>query len=119
MTAPKYHVGDKTYGNVGDAIVAAAEMGSGTDPNAVAYDDEAKSAVTLSGEHGTTLKNVAAGAVSSDSTDAVNGSQLYGASQSVASALGGGSAVDAAGKLTAPTYTLDGGKTTANNVGEA
>ncbi|WP_159068985.1 hypothetical protein, partial [Burkholderia metallica] len=47
------------------------------------------------------LKNVAAGAVSADSTDAVNGSQLYGASQSVASALGGGSAVDAAGKLTA------------------
>ncbi|ACA93772.1 YadA domain protein [Burkholderia orbicola MC0-3] len=119
LTAPKYHVGDKTYGNVGDAIVAAAEMGSGTDPNAVAYDDEAKSAVTLAGEKGTTLKNVAAGAVNATSTEAVNGSQLYGTSQSVASALGGGSTVDAAGKLTAPAYTLDGGKTTAHNVGDA
>ncbi|WP_268907345.1 MULTISPECIES: YadA-like family protein [Burkholderia] len=119
VTAPKYYVGDKTYGNVGDAIVAAAEMGSGTDPNAVAYDDEAKSAVTLAGEKGTTLKNVAAGAVNATSMEAVNGSQLYGTSQSVASALGGGSTVDAAGKLTAPAYTLDGGKTTAHNVGEA
>ncbi|WP_275051721.1 ESPR-type extended signal peptide-containing protein, partial [Burkholderia metallica] len=119
VTAPKYQVGDKTYGNVGDAITAAAETGGGTDPNAVAYDDATKSTITLSGEQGTTLKNVAAGAVSADSTDAVNGSQLYGASQSVASALGGGSAVDAAGKLTAPTYTLDGGKTAAHNVGEA
>ncbi len=119
VTAPNYHVGDKTYGNVGDAIVAAAEMGSGTDPNAVAYDDEAKSAVTLAGEQGTALKNVAAGAVNATSMEAVNGSQLYGASQSVASALGGGSTVDAAGKLTAPAYTLDGGKTTAHNVGNA
>ncbi|MBL3962167.1 YadA-like family protein, partial [Burkholderia sp. KCJ3K979] len=119
VTAPSYHVGDKTYGNVGDAIVAAAEMGSGTDPNAVAYDDEAKSAVTLAGEQGTALKNVAAGAVNATSMEAVNGSQLYGASQSVASVLGGGSTVDAAGKLTAPAYTLDGGKTTAHNVGDA
>ncbi len=119
VTAPKYHVGDKAYGNVGDAIVAAAEMGSGTDPNAVAYDDAAKSTVTLAGEQGTALKNVAAGAVNATSMEAVNGSQLYGASQSMASALGGGSTVDAAGKLTAPAYTLDGGKTTAHNVGDA
>ncbi|KAB0643441.1 hypothetical protein F7R21_07110 [Burkholderia latens] len=119
VTAPTYHVGDKTYGNVGDAIVAAAEMGSGTDPNAVAYDDAAKSTITLAGEKGTTLKNVAAGAVSADSTEAVNGSQLYGAAQSMASALGGESKVDEAGKVTAPTYTLDGGKTTARNVGDA
>ncbi|MEF9441810.1 hypothetical protein OWT26_17055 [Burkholderia sp. 1A5] len=119
VTAPKYQVGDKTYGNVGDAITAAAETGGGTDPNAVAYDDATKSAITLAGEKGTTLKNVAAGAVNAASTEAVNGSQLYGTSQSVASALGGGSTVDAAGKHTAPAYTLDGGKTTAHNVGDA
>ncbi|WP_322090397.1 hypothetical protein, partial [Burkholderia cenocepacia] len=94
-------------------------MGSSTDPNAVAYDDEAKSAVTLAGEQGTTLKNVAAGAANATSMEAVNGSQLYGTSQSLASALGGGSTVDAAGKLTAPAYALDGGKTTAHNVGDA
>ncbi|MGN4032028.1 YadA family autotransporter adhesin, partial [Burkholderia gladioli] len=36
MKAPAYHVGDKTYGNVGDAIAAAAETGGGgVDPNAI------------------------------------------------------------------------------------
>ncbi|MDF3079884.1 hypothetical protein KPB01_02580 [Burkholderia sola] len=113
VTAPTYHVGDKTYGNVGDAITAAAETGgSDTNPNAVAYDDATKSTITLAGEKGTTLKNVAAGAVNATSMEAVNGSQLYDASQKVASALGGESTVDAAGKLTAPTYTLDGGNAT-------
>ncbi|MDF3086650.1 hypothetical protein, partial [Burkholderia sola] len=91
-------------------ITAAAETGgSDTNPNAVAYDDATKSTITLAGEKGTTLKNVAAGAVNATSLEAVNGSQLYDASQKVASALGGESTVDAAGKLTAPTYTLDGG----------
>ncbi|HGL4257456.1 YadA-like family protein [Burkholderia dolosa] len=119
IAAPKYQVGGITYGNVGDAISAAAEIGRDTDPNAVEYDDEAKSAVTLSGKSGTALKNVSAGAINATSLDAVNGSQLYGESKSVASALGGTSTVDAAGKVTAPTYSLDGGKSTTHNVGDA
>lgn len=118
VSAPKFQVGDKTYGSVGAAIEAAAKSG-GTDANAVAYDDEPKSSVTLAGEKGTTLKNVAVGRVSATSTDAINGSQLYLTSQSVASALGGGAQTEADGQVSAPAYALEGGNTTANSVGDA
>ncbi|SOE61215.1 Head domain of trimeric autotransporter adhesin [Burkholderia sp. OK233] len=43
----------------------------------VAYDDTTLSKVTLGGASGTTLTNVAAGALSASSKDAVNGSQLF------------------------------------------
>jgi hypothetical protein len=57
----------------------------------------------------TKIVNVAAG---TNAADAVNFGQLTGVSQSVADALGGGSKVDpATGKVTEPTYTVD-GKTT-------
>ncbi|MGN4105843.1 YadA-like family protein, partial [Burkholderia gladioli] len=65
------------------------------------------------------MKKLAAGDVSATSTEAVNGSQLHGTAQSVASALGGGSSVDTTGKVTAPTYALNGGAATAHSVGEA
>ncbi|MGN4047018.1 transporter, partial [Burkholderia gladioli] len=72
---------------------------------AVTYDRNAdgtanRGSVTLIGTDATSpvaLKNVAAGAVTAMSADAVNGSQLFGTSQSVATALGGGSLVDATG----------------------
>ncbi|WP_427113400.1 ESPR-type extended signal peptide-containing protein [Megasphaera sueciensis] len=41
------------------------------------------SKITLGGTQGTTITNVAAGKLSSDSTDAVNGSQLYATNQAV------------------------------------
>jgi len=41
------------------------------------------SKITLGGSQGTTITNVAAGKLSSDSTDAVNGSQLYATNQAV------------------------------------
>ena len=70
-----------------------------------------------------TLNGVAKGAVNSNSTDAINGSQLFDASTSVASALGGGAGVDANGKVIAPSYTLGSvdGKSdvTVKNVGDA
>ncbi len=50
----------------------------------VAYDDTTEGKVTLGGSAGTTLTNVAAGAVTSSSTDAINGSQLYATNQDVA-----------------------------------
>ncbi|RKE34322.1 trimeric autotransporter adhesin [Paraburkholderia sp. BL23I1N1] len=57
---------------------------SGNATNAfVAYDDSTEGKVTLGGASGTTLTNVATGAVSASSTDAVNGSQLYTTNQSV------------------------------------
>ncbi|WP_429570941.1 YadA-like family protein [Paraburkholderia sp. JPY419] len=58
--------------------------GSGTDPLAVHYDDSSKGAITLGdGIHGTKVTNVAEGELSSTSTDAVNGSQLYATNQQV------------------------------------
>ncbi|RQR30386.1 YadA family autotransporter adhesin, partial [Burkholderia sp. Bp9142] len=77
VTAPTYTIDGKEYHNVNDALQAAAKSGgdgsSGTDPNAVAYDGAQKDKVTLAGQNGTTLSNVAAGKAD---TDAVNVSQL-------------------------------------------
>ena len=64
-----------------------------------------------------TFTNFASGAVAAASTDAINGSQLFGTSQSVASALGGGSTVNPDGTLSAPRYTVGG--TTYTSVGAA
>ena len=66
---------------------------------------------------GQKVTNVAPGTVSSTSTDAVNGSQLYTTNQNIANYLGGGSTVDANGNTTAPTYNVSGGSY--NNVGDA
>ncbi|MBW8725599.1 MAG: hypothetical protein JF625_10640, partial [Inquilinus limosus] len=55
------------------------------------------------------LHNVDVGAVSKTSTDAINGSQLFGTAQSVANVLGGGSSVDEAGNVVGPTFSLQGG----------
>ncbi|MEX3791605.1 hypothetical protein AB3X86_38420, partial [Paraburkholderia sp. BR14374] len=47
-------------------------------------DNAAKGTITLGGDNnGTTIKNVAAGDLSSTSKDAVNGSQLYATNQQV------------------------------------
>jgi hypothetical protein len=63
------------------------------------------------------ITNLAAGAVTSSSTDAVNGSELYGLAASDAAALGGGSSVTSSGAISAPSYVVGG--TTVNNVGAA
>lgn len=61
--------------------------------------------------------SVAAGEVSSTSTDAINGGQLYGTASSVATALGGGSVVNDDGTISAPSYNVQGASY--NNVGSA
>ena len=71
------------------------------------------------------VQNVAAGVISSTSTDAINGSQLYSVATGVnnlgastAKGLGGGSTYDSAtGTVSAPTYQVIGGSVT--NVGDA
>jgi autotransporter adhesin len=73
-------------------------VGKDTDGSEVSFANAAGAARKLSG--------VAAGTVSATSTDAVNGSQLHGVSQSVATALGGGASVNADGTISAPTYTV-------------
>lgn len=63
------------------------------------------------------VTGVANGAVNAASNDAINGSQLFNASSTIAAALGGGAGVDANGGVTAPSYSVGGTKV--NNVGAA
>ena len=63
------------------------------------------------------IANVAKGEVSQTSADAVNGSQLWGVSSSVAGRFGGGSTVNSDGSISAPAYTIRGG--TYHSVGDA
>ena len=91
--------------------------------------DAATGNISVAGDTGGNLVNVAGtagarqitgvknGGVSAASTDAINGSQLYGTSASTAAALGGGAGVDANGAVTAPTYNVGG--ITAHDVGTA
>nr|WP_233849871.1 YadA-like family protein [Paraburkholderia sp. HD33-4] len=64
-----------------------------------------------------TLSGVADGAVAPGSKEAVNGSQLYAHSASVAAGLGGGSTVNPDGTISAPSYSVGG--TTVHSVGDA
>ena len=88
--------------------------------DAVRYDSSSPDSVTLGGAGTTTpiaLHNVAAGAVSDASNDAVNGAQLFKLASSTASGLGGGSTVNSDGSITTPTYTVGGA--TFHNAGDA
>ncbi|MDQ7978468.1 ESPR-type extended signal peptide-containing protein [Paraburkholderia sp. SARCC-3016] len=120
---PTYTLDGQTYTDVGSAIAKAATMGSGdvvSDAEAVKYDTTSHNRVTLGGTSASapvTLTNLAAGAVSVSSGDAINGAQLYGTADSIASALGGGAAVGADGKVSKPKYSVNG--KTYNNVGSA
>lgn len=90
------------------------------DDRAVRYDGnlgDLRGIITLAGTSGTRITNLTAGSVSPSSTDAINGGQLYGISQSVATALGGGSIVNGNGTISAPSYTIQG--STYTNVGSA
>ncbi|WP_321907869.1 YadA-like family protein [Paraburkholderia sp. J11-2] len=82
IAAPAYDVAGKTYSDVGSAISAlAADDGGGSpSPDTVVYDSSLHDKLTLGGVGSTTpvaLINVANGALSASSVDAVNGSQLY------------------------------------------
>ncbi|MBJ9947580.1 YadA-like family protein [Acinetobacter bereziniae] len=70
-----------------------------TDKFAVKYDKSANGSanydsVTLAGTSGTTITNVKSGAINSVSTDAINGSQLYGVADSVKNVIGGSTTID-------------------------
>ena len=137
ITAPSFSIGGTTYNNVGQALtnidgrtttnttniqnlttrVDQIGEGGAADPLAVAYTNTDKDEIALAGEEGTTISNVKAGAVSATSMDAINGAQLHGTATSVATALGGGSVVNADGTVSAPSYTIGAGDYT--NVGDA
>ncbi|MFG1423816.1 YadA-like family protein [Roseixanthobacter liquoris] len=110
---------DTDAANVGQLNAVSTGIATLSD-RAVLYDGAAGSArdtVTLAGSAGTTLANLKAGAVSAASMEAVNGSQLYGVSRSVATTFGGGAMVASDGTLIAPTYLVN--HVNYNNVGDA
>ncbi|WP_322874660.1 YadA-like family protein [Cupriavidus nantongensis] len=77
------------------------------DPGEVNYNS-----ATLAGAGGTTISNLADGAVSATSTEAINGSQLYAVSSSITNHLGGGAVVNPDGTITGPVYNIQGGSYT-------
>lgn len=73
------------YGSVQAALSAVeSQVAAGSNDSAVIYDGADRGTVTLAGVGGTTLTNVRAGALTPDSTDAVNGSQLAATNASIA-----------------------------------
>lgn len=106
LIAPTYTIGSKTYNNVGDALNAINSSFSTSISDALLWDSTANK---FSAKHGGTnsiITNVADGTISSTSSDAVNGSQLYDTSKYIADALGGDAEVNADGTMTVPTYSI-------------
>ncbi|TGB79087.1 adhesin [Escherichia sp. E4694] len=115
FTGPKYNIGGNEYTNVGAALTAL-------DNDALLWDATANSNTgAFSAAHGTDatskITNVLDGTVSSNSFDAINGSQLYGLADSFTTYLGGGADISDTGVLTGPTYTI--GNNAYTNVGDA
>ena len=153
LTAPQTSVGEVSVGSAGnERIITNVAAGSaGTDAvnvnqlqavndGAVKYDTGLlleKSLITLEGAtttdggttNGTRITNLSKGEISENSSDAINGSQLYNITQgfttnidnlgnSTAINLGGGAVYDpTTGIISAPTYNVY--STTQNNVGDA
>ncbi|WP_308445024.1 YadA-like family protein [Paraburkholderia flagellata] len=84
VTGPTYVVAGTPYHDVGSALDALNK--SASNPDVVLYDSSTHDSVTLRGAGSTTpvaLRNVAKGAVTASSTDAVNGAQLYDVKQEI------------------------------------
>ncbi|MBJ0360953.1 YadA-like family protein [Escherichia coli] len=119
LTGPTYSIGGTDYTSVGDALAAINTSFSDSLGDALLWDTTAGK---FSAKHGinndpSVITDVANGAVSSTSSDAINGSQLYGVSDYIADALGGNAVVNADGSITTPTYAIAGGSY--SNVGDA
>ncbi|EEY5388358.1 TPA: YadA-like family protein [Escherichia coli] len=122
LTGPTYTIGGTDYNNVGDALAAINTSFSTSLGDALLWDATAKGGDgAFSAGRGTDntasiITNVADGAISSTSSDAINGSQLYDTSKYIADTLGGDAEVNADGTITAPTYAIAGGSY--SNVGD-
>ncbi|MBZ8324859.1 YadA-like family protein [Escherichia coli] len=119
LSGPTYTIGGTDYTNVGDALAAINTSFSTSLGDALLWD---ATAGKFSAKHGinnapSVITDVANGAVSSTSSDAINGSQLYGVSDYIADALGGNAVVNTDGSITTPTYAIAGGSY--DNVGDA
>ena len=117
FSGPTYNIDGNDYTNVGAALDAINTSLSDSLGDALLWDSTTGA---FSAKHGSTasvITNVADGAVSDSSSDAVNGSQLYDISNSVVDVLGGGAGVNTDGSISAPTYTI--ANTDYDNVGDA
>ncbi|ELY8247016.1 YadA-like family protein [Escherichia coli] len=123
LTGPTYTIGGTDYNNVGDALATINTSFSTSLGDALLWDATAKggdgafSAGRGKDNTASIITNVADGAISSTSSDAINGSQLYDTSKYIANTLGGDAEVNADGTITAPTYAIAGGSY--SNVGDA
>ncbi len=110
---------DSAFSSISDSLLNLSTLlpdgSGGSDPLAVLYSADAAgnplNEVELIGDGSgaaVALRNVAAGAVVAGGADAVNGGQLFGLGQSVASYLGGGASLSATGTLLAPNYQIFG-----------
>jgi trimeric autotransporter adhesin len=132
VTAPVYNIQGNTYNNVGDTFDAVdtnltnilngtsglvQQVGGapGTGQITVGAATGGTS-VSFAGTGGNRiLTDLAPGAITAASDDAVNGSQIFANNQQISNLLGGGAGVDpATGALTAPTINVGGN--TYNNV---
>ena len=137
VTGPTYNVQGETQNNVGDALGALdsglndvkTQLGKRRYRSGCAgHPDELPITVgaltggtelNIANKDGVARKitNVAAGEVSRDSLDAINGSQLFSVGQGLATAIGGGAALNTDGSITQPTFNVGG--TSVHNVGDA
>ncbi|WP_425478527.1 YadA-like family protein [Stenotrophomonas panacihumi] len=129
VSGPTYKVGDKSVGNVGDALTNLGDMINNVSADGLVKQDLTSRDITvgkdsngkkidLKGTEGErVVTGVANGAVAKDGKDAVNGGQLYAAEKATTDALGGGAKVNPDGSVSGPTYKV--GDKTVNNVGDA
>jgi autotransporter adhesin len=141
VTGPTYSIGGHTTTNAGDAFKdvdtgltnlnnAVAAISADTGGTGLVAQDPTTQNITVGKMTGgtvvdvtnssgvqRTITGVAAGAVNSSSFDAINGSQLFNNSQSIATAIGGGAQMNSDGSFTQPTFNVGGG--TVHNVGDA
>ncbi len=93
LKRPLYNIGGKTYNDVGAALAAAVTTSVQAGADSVQYDSSAHDTVTLGATGAAAgapvrLTHVAGASLAADSTDAVNGAQLYTTNQAVAQNTG-------------------------------
>ncbi|UNF47149.1 Vomp family autotransporter [Bartonella krasnovii] len=97
---------DKNIKNVNDRI---KEVSEGVAQDSLSWSKEANA---FSAQHGagaktnSKIKFLAAGDITKDSTDAINGSQLYSMNNTLATYFGGGAGYDKQGKWQAPNFKV-------------
>ncbi|WP_166428918.1 hypothetical protein, partial [Bartonella saheliensis] len=122
--APTYTVQDKSYQSVADAFVGVdrsftelheeiakntSDLSDTIKQNALLWSDKDHAFVAIHGpdadKKNSKITSLANGSITEDSTDAINGSQLYSLNQTLASYFGGGAKFEN-GQWVAPSFTI-------------